>query len=430
MERIGSELTTTVRSVLLRDTFKLAGKALLDRKIRSALTVLGITIGSAIVVALLASSSGFNAGITSNLEKTGANVLTIQAAGGFFIQVAGSASPNGGSTSTYQLSQADVNYLRTISNVVTVYPYYEFPASVVNGGETLRATVVGINLSSLLELYSGLSVAAGAIPKAVDTTSGVIGWSIANPTSGTSISLQQVVSLSLTIKGKTFSYSVLAKAILAPYGTALFADIDNTVYVTLEAAQFLGRSPYFSGIYVVVDSTNDVSTVQDVIQTHYQDNARVISPSQILSDIQSVTSESTVFLASIGAVSLIVATVGIVNTMYVSVIERTREIGVLKAIGYRQRQIMWMFLSEAALTGLLGAICGLMFGYVLSFLVGGAIGGGAEPIGGPGGLIQPVFSFQLILLALTLPIVLATVAGSYPAWRASRMAPVDALRHE
>ena len=87
-------------------------------------------------------------------------------------------------------------------------------------------------------------------------------------------------------------------------------------------------------------------------------------------------------------------------------------------------------LSEAALTGLLGAICGLMFGYVLSFLVGGAIGGGAEPIGGPGGLIQPVFSFQLILLALTLPIVLATVAGSYPAWRASRMAPVDALRHE
>jgi putative ABC transport system permease protein len=126
---------------------------------------------------------------------------------------------------------------------------------------------------------------------------------------------------------------------------------------------------------------------------------------------------------------LIVATVGIVNTMYVSVIERTREIGVLKAIGYKQRQIMVMFLSEAALTGSLGAVCGLLLGYALSFLVGGIIGG---PVEGPGpaGAIQPVFSFQLILFALTLPIGLATLAGLYPAWRASRMVAMDALRHE
>jgi putative ABC transport system permease protein len=141
-----------------------------------------------------------------------------------------------------------------------------------------------------------------------------------------------------------------------------------------------------------------------------------------------------VFLGSIGAVSLFVATVGIVNTMYVSVMERTREIGILKAIGYRPRQIMFMFLSEAALTGVIGGFCGLLLGYVLSFLMGGMFGGlgggGRGFFGGGGGTIQPVFSTELIIFSLVFPVILATVAGLYPAWRASRMNAVVALKYE
>jgi putative ABC transport system permease protein len=407
---------------------KLAAKALFDRKIRSVLTILGITIGSAIVLALIASSSGLNAAITGNLEKTGANVLTVQAAGGFFVAVAGGGAPSsGGSSSTYQLSQIDLSYLKTISNVAAVYPYYQYPASVTNGGQTLRATVVGIDLSALSVLYSGLSVAEGSVPLVGDTTSGVLGWSIANPTSGTPIRLNQMVSMSVTVKEKPITYAVLARAILVQYGTALFADIDNTIYVTLQAAQFIAKSPYYNGIYVVVDNTNLVSNVQNAIQDHYQNDARVMSSSQILSSIQSITSETTIFLASIGAVSLFVATVGIVNTMYVSVIERTREIGILKAIGYTSKQIAAMFLSEAALTGTMGAICGFVLGYALSFLMGGMIGGGGFRAGAT---IQPVFSIQLILFALAFPVVLATLGGLYPAWRASRMNAIDALKHE
>jgi putative ABC transport system permease protein len=418
--------------VLVKDIFKLAWRALIDRKIRSVLTILGITIGSAIVLALIASSSGLNAEITSNLEKTGANVLTLQTAVSFFVGGGSSQIVRPGSSSTYQLSQSDVNYLATIPNVVGVYPYYQYPASVTNGGETLQATVVGIDLAALPILYSGLSVAEGSIPPAGDTTSGVVGWSIANPTSGTPLGLNQMISLSVNIKEKPISYAVLARAILAQYGSALLADMDNTVYITLQGAQFLANSPYFSGIYVVVDSTNDVSSVQDAIQTHYRDDVRVMSPSQILSTIQSVTSQTTVFLGSIGAVSLFVATVGIANTMYVSVLERTREIGILKALGYSPKQIMAMFLSEAAITGTLGAMCGFLLGYVLSFLMGGMIGGGSGPIrvGGGAPTIQPIFSIQLVLFALTFPIILATLAGLYPAYRASRMSAINALKHE
>jgi len=418
--------------MLLADMFKLAYKALIDRKVRSVLTVLGITVGSAIILALIASSSGLNAGITANIQKTGANILTIRNAGGFF---------SAGSTNTYLLSQTDVNYLKGLPSVVHVYPYYSYGASIVSGGSTLSASVIGIDLSALPILYNGLTVAEGTIPLTGDTTSAAVGWSIANPVSGTPLGLHQMVEMTVTgIKGAKsggVSYAVLATAILTQYGTALFSNIDDTVFISFQAATYLSKSPYFTGIYVVVDNTNDVATVQNTITTYYGSNVRVISPGQILSSIQSITGQLTVFLGSIGAVSLFVATVGIVNTMYVSVMERTREIGILKAIGYRPKQIMGMFLSEAALTGMIGGVTGLMLGYALSFLMGGQLAGstlGGRFGGGGGGgaaaAVVPVFSTELIIFALTFPVLLATVAGLYPAWRASRMNAVAALKYE
>lgn len=418
--------------MLLVDMFKLAYKALVDRKVRSVLTVLGITVGSAIILALIASSSGLNAGITANIQKTGANILTIRNSGGFF---------SAGASNTYQLSQTDVNYLKGLPSVVHVYPYYSYSASIVSGGSILSASVIGIDLSALPILYNGLTVAEGTIPLTGDTTSAAVGWSIANPISGTPIGVHQMVEMTVSgIKGAKsgVSYAVLASAILTQYGTALFSNIDDTVFISFQAATYLSKSPYFTGIYVVVDNTNDVATVQNTITTYYGSNVRVISPGQILSSIQSITGSLTVFLGSIGAVSLFVATVGIVNTMYVSVMERTREIGILKAIGYRPKQIMGMFLSEAALTGAIGGVTGLMLGYALSFLMGGELAGSTfgGRFGGPGGgassatAIVPVFSTELIIFALTFPILLATVAGLYPAWRASRMNAVAALKYE
>jgi putative ABC transport system permease protein len=418
-----------MKEMLFTDMFKLAYKALVDRKVRSVLTILGITVGSAIILALIASSSGLNAGISSNIQKTGANILNIRNSGGFF---------SAGATNTYLLSQTDVNYLKDLPSVVHVYPYYSFGASVVSGGSTLSASIIGIDLSSLPILYNGLTVAEGTIPLTGDTTSAAVGWSIANPVSGTPIGVHQMVEMTITgIKGAKsgISYAVLASAILTQYGTALFSNIDDTVFISFQAATYLSKTPYFTGIYVVVDNTNDVATVQNTITTYYGSNVRVISPGQILSSIESITGQLTVFLGSIGAVSLFVATVGIVNTMYVSVMERTREIGILKAIGYRPKQIMGMFLSEAALTGMIGGVTGLMLGYGLSFLMGGELAGstfGGRFGGGGGGAaaVVPVFSTELIIFALVFPVILATVAGLYPAWRASRMNAVVALKYE
>ena len=254
------------------DMFKLAAKALLDRKMRSVLTILGITVGSAIILALIASSSGLNAGITANIQKTGANILTIRNAGGFFAA---------GSSNTYQLSQTDINYLQTLPGVVHAYPYFSYSASIANGGSTLEASVVGIDLSALPILYNGLTVAEGSIPLAGDTTSAAVGWSIANPVSGTPLGIHQMVSMSVTgVKGAkaAISYAVLANAILAQYGSALFSNIDDTVFISFQAATYLSKSPYFSGIYVVVDNTADVTNVQNTITTYYGSNVRSHKP--------------------------------------------------------------------------------------------------------------------------------------------------------
>jgi len=225
----------------------------------------------------------------------------------------------------------------------------------------------------------------------------------------------------------------------------LFSNVDDTVFIPIQAVQFLAKTPVYTGIYVITATPDDVADVQSAVETYYSSNVRVVSPGQILSSITSITSQLSLFLGSIGAVSLFVAAVGIINTMFVSVMERTREIGVMKALGFRPKQIMSIFLAEAALTGMLGGVFGLVLGFILAYLMGGmfagfGIGGGRgfTGFGGGGGggsaaatmTIHPVFSSGLILFSLVFPVVLATLAGLYPAWRASRMNAVVALKYE
>jgi putative ABC transport system permease protein len=190
-------------------------------------------------------------------------------------------------------------------------------------------------------------------------------------------------------------------------------------------------------LYVLTNTAGDVTTVQKEIETYYSTQVRVMNAGSMVSSVESITSQMTVFLGSIGAVSLFVAAVGITNTMFVSVMERTREIGIMKALGYRPKQIMGMFLSEAILSGVVGGVGGTMLGYVLSFMIGGSLSsfsgfgmGGGPPGQSSSTTFTPVFTPELIAFSLFFPIGIAVLAGLYPAWRASRMNAVVALKYE
>jgi putative ABC transport system permease protein len=403
------------------DMFKLAFKALRDRKLRSFLTILGIMIGSAVILALIASSNGLSAGISTSMGKMGANTLTVMPAMSFM---------SSGSQSQYKLSQDDVRILSSISAVKEVIPYYSRGMTITIGGTTISGTLVGIDLSKLQELYKGIGLSSGTFPGTYDVTAAAIGNYIAFPKGSTvQLSVNEMFSASVADSNLAF----LVKGILSPYGSVLFSNIDETVFIGLQAAEVLLKTPYYTGFYVITSTADDVASVQAVIENHYGDNARVMNAGSMVSSIQSITSQMTVFLGSIGAVSLFVAAVGITNTMFVSVMERTREIGVLKAIGYTPGQIMGLFLSEASISGVLGGVGGTILGYVLSFMIGGALpmSGG---MGGPGqtssSTFTPVFTPELIAFSLLFPIGMAVLAGLYPARRASRMNAVVALKYE
>lgn len=400
------------------DFFRLAFKALLARRTRSVLTILGITIGAAVIMGLIAGAGGMTAGISSQLGKVGANVLVVRSGSSNFLS---------GSTSTYKLTTQDLQTLARIGHVVEVAPFYQKPVTVSVGGQSVSATLIGIDPQALPKVYTGLSLSAGTFPSAYDPSSAVIGNSIAYPTSSGGqqlVGLNQVVSMK--IGTSTSGLAFLVKGILNAYGSALFSNVDLNVYITTQAAQIYLKTTDFSGIYIIVDSTDNISTIQSSITSLYGSDISVISAGSIATSLSSVTNQLSVFLGAIGGVSLFVAAIMTANTMFVSVMERTKEIGVLKAIGFRSGQILSMFLAECVVTGILGGISGTLVGYVLAFVLGGALSFG--PSGG--GSSSPVFSTGLILFTLFFPVVVSVLAGLYPARRASRMNPITALKYE
>jgi putative ABC transport system permease protein len=316
-------------------------------------------------------------------------------------------------------------------------------STVTVGETTVQAEVVGIDLNSLSDLYKGITLSDGTYPTQTDTTGAAIGSDIASPTgSSVQIGVNQMISVVMSAApGKSGSTSLLllVKGILSPYGSVLFSNIDDTLFISISAASLLLQTPYYSGFYVLTTSANVVSTVQTAIESQYGSNVRVTNAGSISSSVESISSQMTVFLGAIGGVSLFVAAVGITNTMFVSVMERTREIGVLKALGYQSKQILSIFLSEAVVTGAIGGIFGTILGYILSFLMGGMLPmGGGSIGGGPMGggsssttsTTTPIFTANLLLFSLFFPVLVSVLAGVYPARRASRMNAVVALKYE
>ncbi len=411
----------------------MAFKALKDRKLRSALTVLGIVIGSALIVALVASTGGLTASVSSQVEKIGVTTITVFAT----------------STRT-PVTDQDIAAVEETVGVKDVIAYYSRRLNLNYGSNSLSVNVYGIEQTKLQSLYKGLTLSNGAYVDDYDPTGVVVGSAIANDPSGIypAVGVNGMLVLQGTASGNKAapSYSFIVKGILAAYGAAGFVNIDESVFMSLNGARMIFGSAYYSGLYVIAESPDVVNSVITSLTNYFGGNARITSSSAFLSTVQSITSQLTLFLGSVAAVSLVVAGVGIANTMYISVIERTREIGVLKALGFRPKQIMSLFLAEATVTGMLGSIFGTLAGVGLSFFLGGGLPfgmrgrttGGGGGFGGPGGgqsalgssSFSPVFSVNLMLFSLIFPVAIAVLAGYYPAWRASKLNTVTALKYE
>jgi len=411
----------------VQDTFVMAFKALKDRKLRSALTILGIVIGTSLIVALVASTTGLTASITTQISKMGVTTLSV--------------TPM---NQRVRIVDEDVVKLQSMDYVREVIPYYSSRLQINYGPTTLSVQVTGLDQNLLSTLYQSLELDRGSFTDMYDPTGVVIGSSIARPPEPDypSVDVNELLILQASSTARTRpTYAYLIRGVLKPFGSSGFANIDESIFISPLGARLTLKLTTYSGIYVIADSPEGVSFVQAALQEYFGTNARIMGAQAMLETVQSITGQLTLFLGGIAAISLFVAGIGTTNTMFVSIMERTREIGVMRAIGYTSGNILVLFLTEATVSGIVGGFLGTISGILLSFILsgnltsinlGGSAGRGSPAMGMGGSAMSfhPAITLQLVIFSLLFPIGIAVLAGLYPAWRASKLNIVTALKYE
>jgi putative ABC transport system permease protein len=409
------------------ELIKLAFEAIKERKLRSGLTILMVIVGSALMTALNGMNAGTSAYMNEQFSRFAANVL--------IVNPSPFRGPGGGGGAGITINEQTVNTVKSLMGVREVVPFFSDSVEMSAGGRSRRVNLIGVDQSKILSVYPTLQLEEGSFLTKHDSIGIVLGYEVAHPPtlSGPFASFGQSILVKYTRvensgnvqKTVSESRGFQVKGLLAAYGT----QTDRVAYISLSAANALfKRSGKYDGIYVVTTDPSVNGDVEKRIKDKYGGNIGVISPRAIAQNIQSLLSGLSTYIQSIAIVSLVVGAVGIVTTLYTSVTERTREIGLLKALGFNNSSILLLFLDEAIIIGLLGGTIGLGAGVLFANL-----GLGAMPVfrfGGAAGGMKPIFHPQDLASVWGLSLLLSVAAGLYPAWRASGLEPVVALRKE
>jgi putative ABC transport system permease protein len=407
--------TQNVRSAL---------RALVANKLRSGLTMLGIVIGVGAVVALLSIGTGAQAAITNQIQGIGANLITVFSGSRNQFTPAGAG---GGATAplTYEESQQ----LKGLPGVAAVAPQAQSRLNVKYQKKQTNVQVVGVVPEYATvhpdQLDHGRFISASDVNS--KSRVAVVGAQTVTDLFGG----LDPVGKSIKINGILFQVVGVMKS----QGSGGFGfSRDTTTYVPLTTAfarlsnQRVGNEQTVSTIEVSATNSDSIdaaiSAIQGVLRRLHkiglgeQDDFSVSSQADILSTATQITSVLTVFLGAVAGISLVVGGIGVMNIMLVSVTERTREIGLRKAVGARNRDILYQFLTETITLSVLGGVIGIALGAGLSALVGAT------------GLISTVVSLESIVLAFGFSAAVGIFFGLYPANRAASLKPIEALRYE
>ncbi len=413
--------------MLLSENFKIALRALRANKLRSILTMLGIVIGVATVVALLSIGKGATASITNSIQSSGSNLLTVSPGRAQFC-------PGGEGASRQQshLYYADYELLqKTLTdNVTAIAPSYQSSYIVKSGDQSLQVGVTGVTPD--YQTVRTYQVADGRFITDGDNKSQAMVAVLGSQTATDLFGSLSPVGKAIAINGIKFDVI----GVLVSKGSTGFASADDAIFIPLDTGydKLYGSSANYNGkktinnIIVSVKSPNLMNTVSAEIQfllrrSHNlaatdQLDFNVLNQTDLLNTLSTVTQTLTIFLGAIAGISLLVGGIGIMNIMLVSVTERTREIGLRKAVGATRNQILLQFLIETVTLSLLGGIIGILLGV------------GIAKVFSVTGLIASVVTVGSILLAFIFALMIGLFFGLYPAFRAANLHPMEALRYE
>jgi len=413
----------------LKKSLELAWNILAHSKLRSWLTIIGIVIGIAAVVSIVSVSQGAQRTMEERFGRLGADIITItpgySRAMGF--RGPGGFGGNNGGTDQEDLTNKDVLALKSVPNIKFVMGQVSGRGEIKYLGSSGEVSITGVDTDvwkdiTTDELESGRYLTKG------DMYSVVIGYRRAHSFFDKEVQINRQI----TIEGRIFKVVGIFKQ----------GENDNAVIIPLEPARDLLEDideDEFSSITIKAEDVEEIvnKTIPAIerklmlsrgILKEKDRDFSVSSPLEMQSTITETLNTMSIFLGAIAAISLIVGAVGISNTMFTSVLEKTKEIGVMKAIGAKNRDIMLIFLLNSGMIGFVGGLGGVMVGAVASgyigLLVSGNGGGMARMFG------TTALSPELLIFAFLFSIILGMIAGAIPAYRASRLKPVDALRYE
>jgi putative ABC transport system permease protein len=437
-----------------RDIFSYSFSAIKLRKLRAGLTTLGVVIGIAAIVALLSITQGLQNTITNQLETgLATDTLIVTAGRSVFSQGgAGIGGGFGGSDSGFTLLINDTATINGLSpDIEGTVAILQRAVYFQNSERSFIINVLGVDFAEYEAIYGGNTFVAesGTINSNPANDEVVIGNTLHDPwgngtllyNAGDNVDVIWTNATARPPKNETYTGTVTA--VLKEIGGFSFGGPSDTgVYIPIAQAESFFATDACSQIIVKLTSSDQatIDNVSELITNAFDGEVSVISSTAVLNIIGSVFSVIQLFLVGIAAISLLVAGIGIMNIMIVSLIERTREIGILKALGMKSRTVLLIFLGESVIIGLIGAAVGIGLGWGLANIVavvfsGGGpfagIGGGQAATVGTAGLnLVPVLTPTVLLGALGFGIGVSVIFALYPAWRASKLKPVEALRYE
>ena len=414
-------------------SLKLAVNILVHSKLRSWLTIIGIVIGIAAVVAIVSIGAGMQQNVESRLGGLGADIITISPGGGR--ASAGFRGPPGheqGSTATVttaeNLTKKDVLVLQAVGGIEYIQGTVSGRGEMYYLGEKATISIDGVDPLVWKEMTTS-ELESGRFLGPSDYNVVVVGSRIAKNTFKQPLTLNRMI----TIEEKAFKVVGILKE------SGGFGGDDNKIIMPIKAARDTLEdvgSDEFDSITLKVANTDDVDQIMEeadkklMISRHLTEKGKdfsIRSAKSTQETMSDITQTMTLFLGAIAAVSLLVGAVGIANTMFTSVLEKTKEIGIMKSIGAKNRDIMMIFLLNSAIVGLVGGLLGICLGTGIASLLP-LLGMKMMGMGREG--MTTAVTPMLLIYALLISIGIGMVAGVIPAYRASKLKPVDALRYE
>lgn len=403
----------------LLESIRISLRALRSNKLRSVLTMLGIIIGVAAVIAMVGIGNGATASITSRIQGMGSNLLTISPG------QSNSGGVNGGFGSSTTLTMTDVTKIPIDDAIKAVAPVSSTNAQVVIGSGNTSTSITGTTPD--YQTIKNVTMSVGRFITTKDISDGarvaVLGPTVVEDLLGDA----NANVIGKIIKVNNVPFQVIG--VTTATGSTGFQSTDDmiTAPITVVQDRLIGKKT-LREILVSATSADMMQTAQDEITTAMEkshniqagktDDFRVQNQADMLATMTSVTQTLTMLLGGVAGISLLVGGIGIMNIMLVSVTERTREIGIRKAIGAKSGDILLQFLIEAVVLSVLGGAIGIALGYGGSALAGKALS------------MSTSISMTSVLLAFSFSAAIGIIFGVFPARKAAGMDPIDALRYE